>query len=403
MLHHPPFERRFHHDHDHDHDHKHGHGHDHSHDHDHGHSQDHDHKHGHGHGHSHHHHAPAGIDQRWLIIDVGTGTQDILIYDPDTPLEAAYKLVLPSPTRIAGAKVRQATLAGRDVWLYGTVMGGGPVTAAIQDHIKAGLKVYAQAKAALTVHDDLDRVWAMGLIPSEAKPADTTPVQCGDVDLRGMAHAMDHFGLPLPGRYAVAAQDHGYDPHGSNRLLRFKMWNGFLDAGGDPAALAMTEIPDRLTRLAALAEALPGALVTDTASAALLGALQDPAAQAAQADSDKGVMVLNVGNGHTVAFLVRGGLVRGVYEHHTSMLTADKLADHLTRFRTGALTNGEVMDDGGHGCRTVESGDYAETIITGPRRGLAEGLGRMAVVHGDMMLSGCFGLVEAARLTGQLG
>jgi hypothetical protein len=35
--------------------------------------------------------------------------------------------------------------------------------------------------------------------------------------------------------------------------------------------------------------------------------------------------------------------------------------------------------------------------ITGPRRQLAEGLGYFAAPNGDMMLSGCFGLVAAVR------
>lgn len=382
----PPFDRRFHkgHSHDHDRDHKEGHSHNHDH--------------GKGHGHHHHHHAQE-IDDRWLVIDVGTGTQDILVYDPKVPLEAAYKMVLPSPTRIAGSKIRAATQAGRAVWLYGQVMGGGPVTSAIDNHLKAGLKVFAQSAAALTIHDDLDRVIDMGVEISEAKPTDSAPIQCGDVDLRGMAHALDHFGLSLPGRYAAAAQDHGYEPHGSNRLLRFALWDEFLESGGHLTDLAFKEVPEKLTRLAALSRALPGALLADTASAALLGALQDPAAETAR---DKGLMVLNVGNGHTVAFLVRGGHVLGIYEHHTGQLDSAKLADHLARFKSGSLTNDEIMADGGHGCRTLEPGAYETVLITGPKRALAKGLGRMAMVHGDMMLSGCFGLVEAARLTGEL-
>ena len=34
---------------------------------------------------------------RILAIDVGTGTQDIMIYDSEKELENAIKLVLPSP------------------------------------------------------------------------------------------------------------------------------------------------------------------------------------------------------------------------------------------------------------------------------------------------------------------
>ncbi len=332
-------------------------------------------------------------------MDIGSGTQDILIYQPDRPLEASFKLVLPSPAVIAADKIHQAAHAGRDVWLYGNLMGGGRMTEAVQAHLEAGLKVYAQKKAALSLHDDLAKVEALGVILTESKPEDTTPIKCGDVDLSGLAHALDHFGLPLPGRYAVAGQDHGFEPHSSNRVLRFAMWEEFLERGGRLADLAYTEPPQRLTRLKALSEVLPGAVVADTASAALAGALQDEAAVRAR---DEGVTIVNVGNGHTVAFLVKGDRVTGVYEHHTSLLDPDKLADHLARFKKGELSNDEVMDGFGHGCRVNLAGEYATTVITGPQREMAHGLGKMAVVHGDMMLSGCFGLLELARLIGEL-
>ena len=78
------------------------------------------------------------------------------------------------------------------------------------------------------------------------------------------------------------------------------------------------------------------------------------------------------------------------------------LADHLARFQAGSITNEEVIETGGHGCWVKAKGDYATTLITGPRREKAKGLGRMSVVHGDMMLSGCFGLLEGARLIGAL-
>ena len=40
---------------------------------------------------------------------------------------------------------------------------------------------------------------------------------------------------------------------------------------------------------------------------------------------------------------------------------------------------------------------FAPIVVTGPNRAMAEGMGRMAAPYGDMMLSGCFGLVEALR------
>jgi len=359
--------------------------------------------------HLHHHSSPerrpgqaeaqTASPERWLIVDVGAGTQDILFYDPLMPLEGCYKLVLPSPSLIAAQKIRAATLAGRDVWLYGSLMGGGSLPDRVRDHLAAGRKVFAQPQAALSLHDDLDRVQALGVELSQDKPPETTPVACGDVDLHSLGHALEHFGLSLPRRFAAAAQDHGFSPKSSNRARRFALWEEFLAGGGRPADLIYRRPPSDMTRLIALTEALPGAIVADSATAALLGALQDPVAAAARAGE---VMVVNVGNGHTVAFLVKGERVTGVYEHHTGLLNPELLADHLDRFRRGALGHQEVVEANGHGCRVAEAGRFETVVVTGPNRHLAKGLGREAVVHGDMMLSGCFGLLEGARLIGAL-
>ena len=45
-----------------------------------------------------------------LAIDVGAGTQDILLYDPAREPENCLKLVLPSQTQVVGAQVRACLL-----------------------------------------------------------------------------------------------------------------------------------------------------------------------------------------------------------------------------------------------------------------------------------------------------
>ena len=64
------------------------------------------------------------------------------------------------------------------------------------------------------------------------------------------------------------------------------------------------------------------------------------------------------------------------------------------------LPTTEVFDDQGHGCAYAPDftakDSFAFTVITGPRRRLAQGgPGVFAAPFGDMMLSGCFGLVAA--------
>ena len=42
---------------------------------------------------------------RILAIDMGTGTQDILLFDSDAPVENSVKLVMPSATEIAARRM----------------------------------------------------------------------------------------------------------------------------------------------------------------------------------------------------------------------------------------------------------------------------------------------------------
>jgi hypothetical protein len=63
---------------------------------------------------------------RILTIDIGTGTQDIYLYDSRLDLENGFKLVLPSPTMMVYRHLKQATRRGDAVLLRGVTMGGGP-------------------------------------------------------------------------------------------------------------------------------------------------------------------------------------------------------------------------------------------------------------------------------------
>jgi uncharacterized protein (DUF1786 family) len=205
------------------------------------------------------------------------------------------------------------------------------------------------------------------------------------------------FEVPWPSRFAVAVQDHGFHPQGSNRRFRFRCWENFLEQGGRLSDLAYREPPGHFTRMAAVAQALPGVLLMDTCAAGVRGALLDPQAREHQ---ESGLTVVNAGNAHTFAALVRGDRLCGIYEHHTGLLSSEKLFAHLRRFQQGQLTNTEIFDDQGHGCAYVpdfgNGGSFAFTVITGPRRRLAQGWpGILAAPFGDMMLSGCFGLVAA--------
>ena len=93
-----------------------------------------------------------------LAVDVGTGTQDIYLFQQGVSLENGFKLVMPSPTMMVRRQVQRATEMGRPVLLEGVTMGGGPSQWAVEAHLKAGYKAYATPDAARTFNDDLDWV-----------------------------------------------------------------------------------------------------------------------------------------------------------------------------------------------------------------------------------------------------
>lgn len=336
-----------------------------------------------------------------LAIDVGAGTQDILLYDPAREPENCLKLVLPSQTQIVGARVRAATTARRPLHLQGGVMGGGASSDAMKAHLAAGLPLSAAPAAAQTIHNDLERVQALGVALSDDAPPGAVIVETGDIDLAILQKALQPFGVTLPERLAVAVQDHGYQPGAGNNDVRFAYLQGLLNEGGDLRRMVYTTSPAGMTRMAAVAHAYPGAILMDTGAAAVLGALADPAVGAA---ATNGAILVNVGNMHTFATLVRGQQLYGLFEHHTGGITVEIIRDLVEGLRGGTLDTAGFRDHfDGHGAALDPAyrdvGPFPFVAITGPNRRLARSLGyHEAAPHGDMMLAGSWGLVTGAAL-----
>ena len=166
-----------------------------------------------------------------LAVDVGTGTQDILLFDSDQEIENNLKLVMPSPTVLVANKIRAATTRRQSIVLSGVMMGGGPCAWAAQDHTGAGQPLFATPDAARTFNDELDVVEKqVGLhVVSEdeaaamAKRADVAAISMRDVDLDAIRSAFAAFGVTLhPDALALAVFDHGNAPPGySDRQFRF--------------------------------------------------------------------------------------------------------------------------------------------------------------------------------------
>lgn len=344
---------------------------------------------------------------RILTIDVGTGTQDILVFDADQELENCVKMVMPSPTAVVARQIRAATEQGTPLLLDGVTMGGGPSHWAAMDHLRAGYPVYATPDAARTFDDDLEGVAAMGItVVSEDEGAGLAGVErvtLRDVWVDEVRTALRAFGAE--DRFdalAVAVFDHGAAPPGySDRIFRFDYLAERVRESADLTVFAFPReaIPPSMTRLRAVASSVAPdypLLAMDTAPAAVLGALEDPTVAARPA-----AIVANVGNFHCLAFRLEGGRIAGLFEHHTGELSPDELETFLEKLIDGTITNQEVYDDQGHGALMFQPpGRLADPFlaITGPRRGLLKGSHLrpyLAVPHGDMMLAGCFGLLRA--------
>jgi uncharacterized protein (DUF1786 family) len=348
-----------------------------------------------------------------LAVDIGTGTQDVLLFDTDKQPENALKLVMPSPTVLLAHAIRAATDAGQDLLLTGVTMGGGPCAWAVEDHLKAGRRVFATPDAARTFDDDLDKVASTGVqIVSEGQAAGLPGVRrlvMRDLDYDALARAYGAFGVDLDRAdvLAVAVFDHGAAPPGvSDRLFRFEYLAERIRGEAGLAAFAFPRdgIPASMTRLQAAASTAPAGrpvVVMDTAPAAVLGALEDP-----EVGNREEAIVANVGNFHTLAFHLRRGAIAGLFEHHTGKLSQAQLEELLIQLAAGTLSNDEVFAGHGHGALIVDRSPVRPNGLwvaaTGPRRGLLAGSRLkpyLAVPYGDMMMAGCWGLVRAcARL-----
>jgi len=355
-----------------------------------------------------------------LAVDIGTGTQDIYLYNSNLDLENNLKLVVPSPTMMVREKIRQATRQGDAILLSGVTMGGGPSTWATEAHLRAGLKVYATPEAARTFDDDLAAVRQMGIEIVSGDEAERLPgavrrLRFRDFNFPAIYQTFATFGVDLDRLDAVTVGvfDHGNAPAGiSDRAFRFDYLDERIRLQNRLSAFAYRsdEVPGIMTRLQAVvdsAQELDSPLVVmDTAPAAVLGAMLDRKVAARER-----VLIANVGNFHTLAFRMGRKGIEGLFEHHTGLVNANKLNKLLLRLARGTIQREEVFNDQGHGALMYDTsplqlgdGDF-DVVITGPRRSIFSNnqgdkddqfmRAYFPAPFGDMMITGCFGLLAA--------
>ncbi|WXG44952.1 MAG: DUF1786 family protein [Promethearchaeati archaeon SRVP18_Atabeyarchaeia-1] len=355
-----------------------------------------------------------------MSIDIGAGTEDVLLYDDSRIVENCIKMVLPSPTLVYASKAEELTGKKQNIIVGGDIIGGSAITAALKKHLASGLKVAMTEKAAMTIRNNLDEVRSMGIETvkdeSELSKHSGTLISFEEINATKITKFLSELGTNPQDIdvVAVAVQDHGAQPPGeSNRRFRMRKMQELLEKNPHMEALAFeeAEVPECFMRMRSALDAckkqLPNAtpVVMDTALSAVLGCLEDPVVVKSHR-----ILAVNVGNGHTLAALVQDERVLGLMEHHTEMLRykPKKLERLLRDFAKGNIKGEDVFKDGGHGAfylkaraggvQQFSSRRVGIFAVTGPNRSVMTETRipiHFAAPAGDVMMTGTMGLVRA--------
>src|SRR5689334_5600965 len=133
-----------------------------------------------------------------LSVVIGTGTQDIFLYDSRLDIENGFKLILPSPTMMVHRRVKQMLSTRTPILFTGHQMGGGPSAWAIEEATRAGIPVYMTPDAATTLNDEMEKVEALGIrIVSEekGKKLEVKSVELKDFDFPAIAKTFEDYGV----------------------------------------------------------------------------------------------------------------------------------------------------------------------------------------------------------------
>ncbi|MDA8139975.1 MAG: DUF1786 family protein [Desulfobacteraceae bacterium] len=344
---------------------------------------------------------------RFLMIDIGAGTMDILWYDDRR--DEHFKAVAPSPVRQVARRIEQTQ---GPLVVSGVEMGGGPVTAALQQRA-AQAEVVISHDAAATLHHDLEKVRQWGLKPVDNAVIERlrnnpkyTQVVLGDIQPRQIHQILEGLGLPMEVEVVVVCgQDHGLAPQGVSHLdFRHRLYQQMLDPRPCPATLLFPgdQVPAAFNRLRCMARDArplgPEVFVMDSGMAAMCGASQD-----LQALGRAPIVVLDVATSHTVIAALEGDQVAGFVEYHTKDISLARIETLIEELADGRVRHEQILAEGGHGAylrKAVGFKNLQAIIATGPKRRLMA-KSKLPIIWGapwgDNMMTGTVGLLEAVR------
>ncbi len=345
---------------------------------------------------------------RFLLLDVGAGTLDVLFYDDRADLH--YKAVVMSPVLYLAEHAQ--SLAG-NLLITGVEMGGGVLLDVLSRHAQKA-RVVISASAARTLSHNPERIRNAGLEIIEDSQAATLAASGGYTSFKLCDFPREHlerivagFGVPFEfDVVGVCAQDHGMPPAGKSHLdFRHEIIKTALDQTPSPQDLLYQKesVPLVLNRLKSIAETASGlpckeVYVMDSGIAAIIGASMD-----FQLRGKRRFIVLDIATSHTVCAAIEGGEIAGIVEYHTRDLSLEKLESLLVDLAEGKLLHRQVLAEGGHGAyiRKAFGFEAVELIVaTGPKRRLVEN-SKLPITFGaplgDNMMTGTAGLLEAIK------
>lgn len=333
-----------------------------------------------------------------LAIDIGTGTQDILLYDDRKELENGMKLVLPSPHLYISQLIKEQE---NDIYFDGEIMGGGKLKNSIIEHIEKGYNCVMEPNCAKTIRDDLNQVESYGIeIADENRDyKGYSRITLGDVDIEKLSKLLTAYDLDFDfDNIAVAVQDHGYNENMGDRDFRFEKIREKLTEPIPAEEFGFKgNVPDYYSRMKAVESQLSQIdlvpLIMDTKFASIVGMQYDDIVKDLNS-----YVVIDIGNGHTTAAAIEDGKVQGLFEHHTSNLNGDNLEEYILKLADGTITNEEIYNDHGHGACVINPLSKLEkVIVAGPKRDLIKDTNldwHFAAPGGDVMMTGTVGLIK---------
>ena len=334
-----------------------------------------------------------------LAIDIGAGTQDILLFDSQKKTENCISLVLPTPSKFFAEELKAIE---SHVYIHGDTIGGGSLGRAILRHLQKGYRVVMEESAAYSIRNDLDEVKSMGIeVGRRPETNHFQELEIREINLSLFKQFLSSLGEDFKvDAIAIAVQDHGVSPKGvSDRAFRFENVERMLRKDNRPEAFHFLEnsIPDYFLRMKSAVTAVKRTssvpvLVMDTCLSAVLGCLDEVTGPS---------LIVNIGNGHTIAALLLERRIEALYEHHTHELTPKKLENDLKLLIRGELSGKKVFEENGHGAITLKPFyEEVSVIVTGPNRDIFKGTSFKfiyAAPGGNTMMTGPMGLVKAAQ------